>query len=84
MSNQEVKYNSFPLGQIPKELQRSELHILKAMGYEWNDDRELIDMVEKRIAEFWGAKYAVIVDSCTHSIELAFRYLLHIGKHNKG
>lgn len=84
MSEQEVKYNSFPLGQIPVELQRSELHILKAMGYEWNDDREVVDIFEKKIAEFWGAKYAVSTDCCTHSIELSLRYLLKTKKLNLG
>lgn len=29
---------------------------------------------EKRIAEFFGAPYAVAVDSCTHGIELCLRY----------
>lgn len=84
MSN-EVKYNPFPLGQIPIHLQRPELHLLKALGkYTWNDDREVIDIFEKKVAEFWGAKYAVLIDSCSHSIELSFRYLMHVGKHNKG
>ena len=29
---------------------------------------------EKKIAEFFGAPYAVAVDSCTHGVELALRY----------
>ena len=29
---------------------------------------------EKEIAKFFGAPYAVAVDSCTHGIELALRY----------
>ena len=29
---------------------------------------------EKKIAEFFGAPYAIAVDSCTHGIELALRY----------
>lgn len=29
---------------------------------------------EKKIAEFFGAKYAIAVDSCTHGIELCIRY----------
>lgn len=29
---------------------------------------------EKQIAEFYGAPYAIAVDSCTHGIELALRY----------
>lgn len=85
MEDNKVNYNPFPLGQIPVHLQRPELHLLKALGkYTWNDDREVVDIFEKKLAEFWGSKYAVLIDSCTHSIELAFRYLMHVGKHNKG
>ena len=29
---------------------------------------------EKKIAKFYGAPYAVAVDSCTHSVELCLRY----------
>ncbi len=76
MEENKVNYNPFPLGQIPVNLKRPELHLLKALGkYKWDDDREVIDIFEKKVAEFWGAKYAVSTDSCTHSIELAFRLL---------
>lgn len=30
---------------------------------------------EKKIAEFFGAPYAVAVDSCTHGLELCLRYM---------
>ena len=30
---------------------------------------------EEKIAEFYGAPYAVAVDCCTHAIELCLRYL---------
>jgi len=35
---------------------------------------ELIDIFEKKVAEFFGAKFGVAVDSCTHGIELCLRY----------
>jgi dTDP-4-amino-4,6-dideoxygalactose transaminase len=35
---------------------------------------ETVIEFEKKIAEFFGAPYAVAVDSCTHSIELCLRY----------
>lgn len=35
---------------------------------------ELIREFEEKIAEFYGAPYAVAVDSCTHAIELCLRY----------
>ena len=35
---------------------------------------EVVTEFEKKIAEFFGAPYAVAVDSCTHGVELALRY----------
>ncbi len=35
---------------------------------------EVVQKFEKEIADFFGATYAVAVDSCTHGIELALRY----------
>ncbi len=84
MSDEKLNYNPFPLGQIPVELQRPELHILKAMGYTWGDNREVIDIFEKKLADFWGSKYAVTVDCCTHAVELSLMYLLHKKLINSG
>lgn len=35
----------------------------------------MVTEFENKIAEFFGAPYAVAVDSCTHGIELCLRYL---------
>jgi dTDP-4-amino-4,6-dideoxygalactose transaminase len=35
---------------------------------------DIVTKFEKRIADFFGSKYAIAVDSCTHGIELALRY----------
>jgi dTDP-4-amino-4,6-dideoxygalactose transaminase len=35
----------------------------------------IVTEFENKIAEFFGSKYAVAVDSCTHGIELCLRYL---------
>ena len=35
---------------------------------------EIINSFEKKVAEFFGAPYAVATDSCTHGIELCLRY----------
>ena len=35
---------------------------------------EIINDFEKEIANFFGAKFAVAVDSCTHSVELCLRH----------
>jgi len=35
---------------------------------------ETVKVFEERIAEFFGSKYAVAVDCCTHGVELCIRY----------
>lgn len=37
-------------------------------------DFNIVTEFEKRIAEFFGAPYAVATDSCTHAVELVLRY----------
>ena len=60
------QYNSWPLGSLPKEFQRLEPEIIKSLGYNWNDPREIIDIFEAKIAKFAGSKYACLVDCCTN------------------
>ena len=61
-------YNPWPLGKLPREFQRTEPEILLERGYKWDDPREIIDLFERKVAEYWGAPYAVSVDCCSHSI----------------
>jgi dTDP-4-amino-4,6-dideoxygalactose transaminase len=79
----DYKYNPWPLGKVPKELQRPELDKLKELGYEFSDPRDVVDMFEKKVAAFAGSKYAVAVDCCTHAMELCLRYLNRIGEINR-
>lgn len=79
-----VNYNPWPLGQLPKEFQRPEPYIIKEIGYDWSDPRDIIDIFEKKVAKFAGSKYAVATDCCTHAIELCLRYLLYKGEIQKG
>lgn len=79
---EKIQYNSWPLGQIPKEFQRPELDQVKEK-YPFNDPREVIDIFERKVAEFAGCKYAIAVDCCTHAIELSLRYLISIGELKK-
>lgn len=48
-------------------------------------DFSVVTEFEKRIAQFFGAQFAVAVDSCTHGIELCLRYVhadvIHCPKH---
>lgn len=75
-------YNSFPIGKVPKHLQRNELDKLKEK-YNFNDPREVITIFEKKIAKFSGSKYAVLTDCCSHGIFLSLMYLKNIGEITK-
>lgn len=35
---------------------------------------EIVGIFENKIANFFGSKYAIAVDSCTHGVELCLRY----------
>lgn len=73
------QYNPWPLGKLKKEHQRPEPDLLKDRGYIWNDARDIVDICEKKIADFWGAKYCVTTDCCSHAIFLSLKYRLHTG-----
>ena len=68
-------YKEWPLGQLPEELQRSELSTLSDMGYVWNNPNEIIDIFEKKVADFCGSKYAVAVDCCSNALFLILKYI---------
>jgi hypothetical protein len=76
------KYNSWPLGQLRKDHQRLEPAILKERGYAWDDPRDIVDMCEEKIAKFFGAKYCVTTDCCSHALFLSLQYLLFKGEVN--
>ena len=69
------KFTSWPVGKLPKEFQRPELDQVKALGYDWSDPRDIIDIFERKVATFAGAKYGVSVDCCTNGLFLALKYV---------
>ena len=75
-----MTYNSWPLGRLPIEWQRPEPMLLKKNGYEWNDPREIIDIFERKLADYAGSKYAVVVDCCSNAIFLSLQYRLFMGE----
>ncbi len=79
-----VNYNPWPLGNIPEYLRRHEPEMIKKLGYQWKDAREIVTHFEDKLAEFAGCKYAVAVDCCTHAMELSMRYLLYKGELRRG
>ena len=66
-----MNYNPWPLGELPEKFRRPEPEQIRAMGYEWDDPRDIVDIFERKVAEFAGSKYAVAVDSCSHAIFLS-------------
>lgn len=70
-----MNYNPWPLGKLKPEHQRQEPHRIKGLGYKWNDPREIVDMFEKKVSEYFGAKYGVAVDCCANAIFLCLQYL---------
>ena len=53
--------------------------------FDLRDPYEILDVFEQKLAGFFGSKYAVLVDCCTHAIELSLRItppdLIVIPKH---
>jgi dTDP-4-amino-4,6-dideoxygalactose transaminase len=48
---------------------------LKFKGYKFDDPWDIVDLFEKKLAEYAGSKYAVCVDSCSNAIFLCLKYL---------
>lgn len=70
-----VNYNSFPLGKLPKNFERPELELIKSLGYDWEDPRDIIEIFENKLAAFAGSKYCVLTDCCSHGIFLSLKYI---------
>lgn len=54
---------------------RNEFELLQEQGLSFQDPFEAVTLFEKKIANHFGAPYAVAVDCCTHALELSLRYL---------
>ena len=73
-------YNPWPLGKVPAAFHRFEPEFIKRDGYEWTDARDIVDLCEEKIAKFFGAKYCVTTDCCSHAIFLSLQYLKYKGE----
>lgn len=51
---------------------RAEINSLK---YRFNDPFEVLDILENKLAKYFGSQYAVLTDCCTHALELSLRIL---------
>ena len=68
-------YNPWPLGALPDKWQRPEPEMIRQLGYDWSDPRDIVTIFESKLAQFSGSTYAVVVDCCTHAIFLSLKYL---------
>jgi dTDP-4-amino-4,6-dideoxygalactose transaminase len=69
-----MTYNPWPLGALPPEFIRPEIKELHESGYVFHDPRDIIGIFESRLAEFSGAKYAVVLDCASHGIFLSLKF----------
>jgi len=72
-----MAYNSWPSGKLPEDWQRPEPKIIKEQGYDWKDPRDIIEIFEKKLAEFAGSKYVVLTDTCSNALFLSLQYRIY-------
>ena len=60
---------------IQDSFRRPELEQIRSKGYSFDSNWQVVDIFEKKVAEFFGAPYAVAMDSCTHALELCLRII---------
>jgi hypothetical protein len=70
------QYNSWPLGNLPENWQRQEPYLLRDAGYVWDDPRDINLIFESKLAEYAGAKFAILTDCCTNGLFLSLQYRL--------
>ncbi len=70
-----TNFTSWPGGLLPRHLQRPELEQVREAGYQWTDARDIVEIFEKKVADFAGARYGVAVDCCSHGLFLCLKYL---------
>jgi dTDP-4-amino-4,6-dideoxygalactose transaminase len=70
-----MAYNPWPIGRLPENWWREELARVVEAGYKFDDPRELNTILEQKLADFSGAKYAVLVDCASNGIFLSLKYL---------
>ena len=57
------------------DLHRNDIEQLKTLGYQIEQPWQVVDLFEKLVADFFGARFAVATDCATHSLELCLRLL---------
>ena len=60
---------------LPSHIIRPEFNQLRNLGYDWEYPHDVVDIFEKKVANFAGSKYAIAVDCDTHGIFLVLKYL---------
>lgn len=78
--SQEV-INNFKKDEMKDEWDREKKYFdIVLQKYNVTDPWDIVDLFEKRIAEYAGSKYAVAVDNCTNALFLCLKYLKANGK----
>ena len=69
------RHKVWPIGKLPKELQRPELDQVRELGYDWKDPWDVVEMFEQEVANFAGCKYGIAIDNCTDGLFLCLKYV---------
>lgn len=56
-------------------ISRPEFELLRNQGYTFDQPWQVVDLFEKKLADFFGSPFAVVTDCCTHALELCFKLL---------
>ncbi len=77
-------YNPWPLGALPASWQRPEPRQLREAGYHWDDPRDINAIFETKLAQYAGAKHAVLTDCCTNAVFLSLLFEVEVGSLRSG
>jgi dTDP-4-amino-4,6-dideoxygalactose transaminase len=56
---------------------RTDIELLSNHGLHFDQPWQVVDRFEKEISSFFGSRFGVATDSCTHALELCLRALKH-------
>jgi len=54
-------------------MQRPEPNELLKNGYLWDDPRDIVDLFERKLADYANSKFAVLTDSCSNALFLSMK-----------
>lgn len=56
-------------------MNRTEINDIKNLGYKWDNPHDIVDIFEKEVARYTGAKYGIATDSCSSALFLTLKFI---------